>query len=107
MDFAFSEDQLAIKESVAKLCAQFDGKYWLKKDKEGGFPEAFSKAMAAAGWRGSATHQERGGHRRSISTASRPPQSARSAARSRRGAACPTSSRARSRAASPSPNPMP
>ena len=31
MDFAFSEDQLAIKESVGKLCAQFDGKYWLKK----------------------------------------------------------------------------
>ncbi len=41
MDFAFSEDQLAIKDSVAKLCAGFDEKYWLKKDKEGGFPEDF------------------------------------------------------------------
>ena len=29
MDFAFSEDQLAIKDSVAKLCAGFDEKYWL------------------------------------------------------------------------------
>ena len=30
MDFAFTEDQLAIRESVGKLCAQFDDKYWLK-----------------------------------------------------------------------------
>ena len=52
MDFAFSEDQLAIKESVGKLCAQFDGKYWLKKDKEGGFPEDFYQTMADAGWLG-------------------------------------------------------
>ena len=50
MDFAFTEDQLAIKDSVAKLCARFDGKYWLKKDKEGGFPEDFYKTMADAGW---------------------------------------------------------
>src|SRR5258708_37627059 len=61
MDFAFSEDQLAIKESVAKLCAQFDGKYWLKKDKEGGFPEDFYKAMADAGWLGIAMPEEYGG----------------------------------------------
>ena len=48
MDFAFSEDQLAIKDSVAKLCAQFDDRYWLKKDKEGGFPDDFYRAMADA-----------------------------------------------------------
>ena len=41
MDFAFTDDQVAIKDSVARLCAQFDGKYWLKKDKAGGFPEDF------------------------------------------------------------------
>ena len=58
MDFAFSEDQLAIKESVAKLCAQFDGKYWLKKDKEGGFPEDFYRTMADAGWLGIAMPEE-------------------------------------------------
>src|SRR5260370_14594984 len=61
MDFAFSEDQLAIKESVAKLCAQFDGKYWLKKDKEGGFPEDFYQTMADAGWLGIAMPEEYGG----------------------------------------------
>ena len=61
MDFAFSEDQLAIKDSVAKLCAQFDDKYWLKKDKEGGFPEDFYKAMADAGWLGIAMPEAYGG----------------------------------------------
>src|SRR5216684_1434809 len=61
MDFAFSEDQLAIKDSVAKLCAQFDDKYWLKKDKEGGFPEDFYQAMADAGWLGIAMPEAYGG----------------------------------------------
>src|SRR6266852_4791717 len=61
MDFAFSEDQLAIKDNVAKLCAQFDDKYWLKKDKEGGFPEDFYQAMADAGWLGIAMPEAYGG----------------------------------------------
>ena len=61
MDFAFSEDQIAIKDSVAKLCAQFDDKYWLKKDKEGGFPADFYQAMADAGWLGIAMPEEYGG----------------------------------------------
>ena len=61
MDFAFTEDQLAIKDSVAKLCAQFDDRYWLKKDKEGGFPEDFYRAMADAGWLGIAMPEEYGG----------------------------------------------
>src|SRR5260221_11434540 len=61
MDFAFSEDQLAIKDNVAKLCAQFDDKYWLKKDKEGGFPEDFYQTMADAGWLGIAMPEEYGG----------------------------------------------
>ncbi len=61
MDFAFTEEQLAIKDSVGKLCAQFDGKYWLKKDKEGGFPEDFYRAMADAGWLGIAMPEEYGG----------------------------------------------
>src|SRR3990170_846809 len=61
MDFAFTEDQLAIKDSVAKLCARFDDKYWLKKDKEGGFPDDFYRTMADAGWLGIAMPEEYGG----------------------------------------------
>ena len=49
MDFAFTEQQLAIKDSVAKLCAGFDDKYWLKKDKEGGFPKELHQALAKDG----------------------------------------------------------
>jgi acyl-CoA dehydrogenase len=61
MDFAFTEDQLAIKDSVAKLCAKFDDRYWLKKDKEGGFPDDFYRTMAEAGWLGIAMPEEYGG----------------------------------------------
>jgi len=61
MQFGFSEQQLAIRDSVAKLCAQFDDSYWLKKDKEGGFPNDFYSAMAEAGWLGIAMPEEYGG----------------------------------------------
>src|SRR3954463_11789638 len=70
MDFAFTEDQLAIKDSIGKLCAEFDGKYWLKKDKEGGFPEDFYRAMADAGWLGIAMPEEYGGAGLGITEAS-------------------------------------
>ena len=70
MDFAFSEDQLAIKDSVAKLCAGFDDKYWLKKDKDGGFPEDFYRTMADAGWLGIAMPEEYGGSGLGITEAS-------------------------------------
>src|SRR6266576_6318539 len=70
MDLAFSEDQLAIKDSVAKLCAQFDDKYWLKKDKEGGFPEDFYQTMADAGWLGIAMPEAYGGAGLGITEAS-------------------------------------
>src|SRR5919201_2033749 len=61
MDFAFTEDQLAIKDSVGKLCAGFDDKYWLKKDKQGGFPEDFYRAVADAGFLGIAMPEQYGG----------------------------------------------
>jgi acyl-CoA dehydrogenase len=61
MDFAFTDDQLAIRDSVEKLCARFDDAYWLKKDKEGGFPNDFYAAMADSGWLGIAMPEEYGG----------------------------------------------
>src|SRR6188768_2506823 len=61
MDFAFTEQQLSIKDSVSKLCARFDDKYWLKKDKEGGFPEDFYRALADSGWLGIAMPEAYGG----------------------------------------------
>src|SRR6266850_8480737 len=61
MDFSLSPDQLAIKDAIAKLCAKFDAQYWLERDREGGFPEDFYRAVAEAGWLGIAMPQQFGG----------------------------------------------
>src|SRR5258706_16295668 len=61
MDFSLSPDQLAIKDAIAKLCAKFDAQYWLERDREGGFPEDFYRAVAEAGWLGIAMPQQYGG----------------------------------------------
>jgi acyl-CoA dehydrogenase len=52
MDFALTANQESIRDAVGKICARFDDAYWLKKDKEGGFPADFHKALADAGWLG-------------------------------------------------------
>src|SRR4029453_8327823 len=61
LDFAVTEGQLAIKDRLAGLCAQCDDRYWLKKDKEGGFPDGFYRTMAEAGWLGIAMPEDYGG----------------------------------------------
>ncbi len=52
MEFSLTEEQQAIRESVAKTCADFDDAYWLDHDRSGDFPEEFHQAMAAGGWLG-------------------------------------------------------
>ena len=61
MDFALSANQESIRDAVAKICARFDDAYWLKKDKEGGFPSDLHKALADAGWLGICIPEEYGG----------------------------------------------
>jgi acyl-CoA dehydrogenase len=61
MDFAFSQEQEQIREAIAKICARFDDAYWLKKDKEGGFPKELHQALAKDGWLGVAMPEEYGG----------------------------------------------
>jgi len=61
MDFAFNEEQEQIREAIAKICAKFDDAYWLKKDKEGGFPAELHRALARDGWLGVAMPEEFGG----------------------------------------------
>src|SRR5256885_4588058 len=61
MDFALSANQESIREAVAKICARFDDAYWLKKDKEGGFPADFHQALADAGWLGICIPEAYGG----------------------------------------------
>src|SRR5215216_2044915 len=61
MDFSLSEEQEAIRAAVARICAHFDDDYWLRKDREGGFPHDFHRAFAADGWLGIAMPQQFGG----------------------------------------------
>jgi acyl-CoA dehydrogenase len=61
MDFSLTEDQQAIRDAVARTCADFDLDYWLERDREGGFPLDFHAALARDGWLGIAMPQEYGG----------------------------------------------
>ncbi len=61
MNFSLSEDQLAIRAGIEKVCAAFDAEYWLRKDTDGGFPADFHQAFARDGWLGIAMPEQYGG----------------------------------------------
>jgi len=61
MDFALSAEQEQIRDAIERVCAPFDADYWLKKDREGGFPDAFHRALADSGWLVIAMPEEFGG----------------------------------------------
>ncbi len=56
-----TSEQHRIRDAIARLCEGFDDAYWLERDREGGFPEAFYAAIAAGGWLGIAMPEEFGG----------------------------------------------
>ena len=61
MNFAETDDQTAIRTAVGDVCKAFPDDYWLEKDRHGGFPMDFYRAMASAGWLGIAMPQAYGG----------------------------------------------
>jgi acyl-CoA dehydrogenase len=61
LNFAYTEEQEAIRAAIVKVCARFPDEYWLKKDKEGGFPAELHRALAQDGWLGIAMPEEYGG----------------------------------------------
>jgi acyl-CoA dehydrogenase len=61
MDFALTEQQLAIEAGVSRICQQFDDAYWTKCDEEARFPQEFHRAMADGGWLGITMPEELGG----------------------------------------------
>ena len=61
MSFEYTPEQEAIREAVQKICADFPESYWLERDADGVFPEAFYRAMGDAGWLGLAIPEEYGG----------------------------------------------
>ena len=50
-----------MRDAVEKICARFDDDYWLKRDRDGGFPEEFRRAVADGGWLGICIPQAYGG----------------------------------------------
>ncbi len=61
MDISLTEDQLAIDESVRRLCSQFSDEYWTDCEEQTRFPEEYYQAMAGAGWLGITMPTELGG----------------------------------------------
>ena len=61
MDFASTPEQDAIRDAVARTCAGFGDEYWLERDRHGGFPHDFHRAIAEGGWLGVCMPQEYGG----------------------------------------------
>lgn len=70
MKFEFSDDQLAIRDAINKLCADFDADYWLDCDNSGDFPQDFVSAVCEGGWFGIAMPEEFGGSGLGITEAS-------------------------------------
>ena len=61
MNFALTQEQEQIREAIARICAKLTDDYWLRKDKEGGFPVELHQALAKDGWLGIAMPEEFGG----------------------------------------------
>lgn len=59
--FNYQHDHPEIREAVAKLCADFDGKYWQSCDAERAYPTAFVKALTEAGYLSALIPEEYGG----------------------------------------------
>ncbi len=59
-DFA-SDHNRTLRTAIEKICARFGDDYWLKKDREGGFPEDFHRAFADEGWLGICIPEQFGG----------------------------------------------
>jgi len=70
MDFDLSEEQRAIREAVAKICARFDDAYWLERERTGTFPDDFAAEIAKGGFYGVTMPEEYGGSGLGITEAS-------------------------------------
>ena len=69
MNDSQSEEERLIRESVRRLCADYPDEYWERHDREGIYPEQFFRAMADAGWIGTAIPEAYGGSGKGITEA--------------------------------------
>jgi len=61
MNFELTKEQESIRDSIERICAGFGDDYWLKRDREGGFPEEFFQQLARDGWLGICIPEAYGG----------------------------------------------
>ncbi len=61
MDFDLSDEQVAIRDAIQKICSRFPAEYWLERDNDGQFPEEFVAAITEGGWLGIAMPEAYGG----------------------------------------------
>ena len=61
MDFALTDQQLAIDEGVRKVCAGFNDAYWTECEEHARFPHEYYRAMADGGWLGITMPERLGG----------------------------------------------
>jgi len=61
MNFELSDEQISIREAIARICENFGDDYWLARDADGNFPEEFVKAITDGGWLGIAMPEAYGG----------------------------------------------
>jgi acyl-CoA dehydrogenase len=61
VDFRLSDDQQAIAEAVAEVCAKFPDSYWQDLESTGAYPEKFVRALTDLGWLSILIPEEYGG----------------------------------------------
>jgi acyl-CoA dehydrogenase len=61
MDFSLTEEQQAIREAVAAICAGFPDTYWRQIDADDAFPDEFVSALTEGGWLSILIPEEYGG----------------------------------------------
>ncbi len=69
MDFHLDEDQIAVAEAVAGVCAKFPGRYWQELEETGAYPEEFVRTLTDLGWLSILIPEEYGGGGRGITEA--------------------------------------
>ena len=65
----FTQEQLDVREAVAKICSKFPDEYWARHDESGEYPHELHAALAKDGWIGIAMPEELGGSGLGISEA--------------------------------------
>ena len=57
----FTEEQLTVRDAVAKVCANFPNEYWQEHDRTETDPKELHAALAKDGWLGIALPEALGG----------------------------------------------